>query len=69
MPHIKSGKLKPIGVGGEARLSVLPQVPTFAEAGLPGFNAKNGFEVVAPARTPKAIISTLTVPFVGGGFA
>ena len=59
MPHIRSGKLKPIGVGGEARLSVLPQVPTFAEAGLPGFNVKNWFGIVAPARTPKAIVNRL----------
>jgi tripartite-type tricarboxylate transporter receptor subunit TctC len=59
MPHVRSGKLRPIGVGGENRLSVLPQVPTFAEAGLPGFNAKNWFGVVTPVRTPKAIVDKL----------
>jgi tripartite-type tricarboxylate transporter receptor subunit TctC len=59
MPHVRSGKLKAIGVGGDTRLSVLPQVPTFTEAGLPGFNAKNWFGVVAPARTPKEVVYKL----------
>ena len=51
-PHVRSGKLKAVGVSGETRLPVLPQVPTFAEGGLSGFNARNWFGVVAPARTP-----------------
>ncbi len=59
MPHVRSGKLKAIGVGGETRLSVLPEVPTFKEAGLAGFTAKNWFGVVAPARTPKEIVERL----------
>jgi len=59
MPHIKSGKIKAIGVGGDTRLPVLPQVPTFAEAGLPGFNVKNWFGIVAPARTPKDTVHKL----------
>ena len=60
MPHIKSGKLKAIAIGGEQRLSVLPEVPTFTEAGLPGFSAKNWFGILAPARTPKEIINKLS---------
>jgi tripartite-type tricarboxylate transporter receptor subunit TctC len=58
-PHIRSGKIKAIAVGGESRLSVLPQVPTFTEAGLPGFNVKNWFGVVAPLRTPKDTIQKI----------
>jgi len=59
LPHIRSGKLKAIGIGGESRLSVLPEVPTFTEAGLPGFSAKNWFGILAPARTPKEMIDKL----------
>ncbi len=59
LPHLKTGKIKAIGVGGESRLAVLPQLPTFAEQGLPGYNVKNWFGVVVPARTPKPIIDKL----------
>lgn len=59
LPHVRSGKIKAIAVAGEKRLSVLPQVPTFTEGGLPGFNAKNWFGVVAPARTPKEPVRKL----------
>lgn len=60
-PHIKSGKIKAIAVCGESRLPVLPQVPTFSEAGLPGFNVKNWFGVVAPVRTPKDTVHKLAI--------
>ena len=59
LPHIKSGKIRPLGVGGESRLAILPQLPTFAEQGLPGYSVKNWFGVVAPPRTPKPIIDKL----------
>ena len=59
LPHIKSGKIRPIGVGGETRLAILPQLPTFAEQGLPGYSVKNWFGVVVAPRTPKAIIDKL----------
>ena len=59
LPHVRSGRLKAIGIGGDQRLSVLPDVPTFAEAGLPGYNAKNWFGILAPARTPKEIINKM----------
>jgi tripartite-type tricarboxylate transporter receptor subunit TctC len=59
LPHVKSGKLKAIGVGGTERLSSLPQVPTFAESGVPGYSARNWFGVVVPARTPDAIVVKL----------
>ncbi len=60
IPYIKSGKVKAISISGETRLSVLPQVPTFGEAGLPGFDLKNWVGVAAPAATPKAIIDKLS---------
>jgi len=58
-PHVKSGKLKAIGVAGTERLSTLPQVPTFAESGLPGYNARNWFGVAVPGRTPEPIVNKL----------
>ncbi len=58
--HVKSGRLKAIAVTGDARLKALPQMPTFAEAGLPGFNVKTWNGVLAPAGTPKAIVDMLS---------
>jgi len=57
---IKSGKLKAIAMSGETRLPALPQVPTYAEAGLPGFDPKLWFGILAPAGTPKAIVDKLS---------
>src|SRR5436190_17284573 len=50
-PHIKSGKLRALGTGGSARNPVLPDVPTIAEAGVPGYESVNWWGVVAPAGT------------------
>ena len=58
-PHIRSGKLRALGTGGSARNPVLPEVPTIAEAGVPGYEAVNWWGVVAPAGTPAAIIDKL----------
>ena len=59
MPHIRSGKLRALGVGGTARSSLLPDVPTIAEAGVPGYEANNWWGVLAPAGTPTAIVERL----------
>ncbi len=58
--HVKSGKLKAIGIPGAARSATLPQVPTFAEAGLPGFTVSSWGGILAPAGTPKAITDKLS---------
>ena len=58
-PHIKSGKLRPLGVGGTQRSAVLPDVPTIAEAGVPGYAAENWWGLVVPAGTPAAIVARL----------
>jgi len=58
--HIRNGKLKAIAITGETRSSVLPEVPTFAEAGLPGYNAKAWFGIVTPAGTPRTIVGILS---------
>jgi len=60
IPHIQSAKLKAIAITGEKRLAALPQVLTFTEAGLPGFEISTWFAIVAPAGTPKAIIDKMS---------
>ncbi len=55
IPFINAGRLKPIAISGETRLAALPQVPTFTEAGLPGFGLTSVTAIVAPAKTPRAI--------------
>ncbi|MBI4190100.1 MAG: tripartite tricarboxylate transporter substrate binding protein [Betaproteobacteria bacterium] len=60
VPHIKSGRLKAIAASGDTRLPALPQVPTFIEAGLPGYVVRNPYWIFAPAHTPAAIIDKLS---------
>ncbi len=57
--HVKAGKLKPLAVTGPKRVAVLPNVPTFTEAGLPGFDHQAWLSVYAPAGTPKPIVDRL----------
>jgi tripartite-type tricarboxylate transporter receptor subunit TctC len=58
-PHIRSGKLRALGTGGSSRNPVLPEVPTIAEAGVPGYESVNWWGIVAPAGTPAAIVEKL----------
>jgi tripartite-type tricarboxylate transporter receptor subunit TctC len=58
-PHIKSGRLKALGVSGSKRNPVLPDVPTMAEAGYPQLDIGTWFALVAPAATPRAIVARL----------
>ena len=57
--NIKSGKLRAIGVTSAKRSSLLPEVPTLSEAGLPGFEMLSWFGLLAPAATPRAIVTRL----------
>ena len=57
--HIKSGKVRPLGVTSKVRMGVLPQVPTIAQSGLAGYDVSNWLGVFAPAATPKDVIATL----------
>jgi tripartite-type tricarboxylate transporter receptor subunit TctC len=57
--QIKAGKLRPLAASGSKRLASFPNVPTFAEAGLPGFGIVNWSGLVAPAGTPKDVIARL----------
>ena len=58
-PHIRSGKLKALGTGGATRNPVLPDVPTIAEAGVPGYEAVNWWGIVVPAGTSAAVVAKL----------
>ena len=57
--HIKAGRLRALAVASDKRLPYLPDVPTAAQAGLPGFQATVWWGVVAPARTPAAVVAQL----------
>ena len=59
-PFVKSGKIRAIAVSGETRLRSLPEVPTFTQAGLPGYEVKSWQGILAPAKTPKPIIDKLS---------
>ena len=59
MPYIKAGRLRGIGVTTLKRVEVLPDVPSIAEAGLPGYEATQWFGLLAPAGTPRPVIDRL----------
>jgi len=56
VPYITTGKLKGLAVTGKQRVQALPQVPTFAEAGLPAYNASSWNGLLVPAKTPRALV-------------
>jgi tripartite-type tricarboxylate transporter receptor subunit TctC len=58
-PHVKSGRLRGIAVSSSKRAAAMPQFPTVAESGLPGFEVVPWYAFVAPAKTPKAIVDVL----------
>ena len=64
LPHVKTGRLKALGVTSAKRILALPATPTVAESGLPGFEYVNWYAVLAPARTPKDIIAKLNAKLV-----
>jgi len=57
--HAKDGKLRALGITSAKRSAVLPEYPTIAEAGVPGFEVVGYFGLLAPAHTPQAIVSTV----------
>jgi tripartite-type tricarboxylate transporter receptor subunit TctC len=59
MQHIKAGKLRALAVTGAQRSPAVPEVPTIAESGFPGFEATAWYGVLAAARTPKTIVNRL----------
>jgi tripartite-type tricarboxylate transporter receptor subunit TctC len=63
-PMVKAGKVRALGTTGSKRSSVLPQVPTVAEAGVPAYEATIWLGVMAPAGTPKAVVDRLNTEIV-----
>ena len=59
LPHVRAGRLRAIGIGNASRLPSLPDIPTIAETGLPGYEAFSWGGMVAPAKTPAAVITRL----------
>jgi tripartite-type tricarboxylate transporter receptor subunit TctC len=58
-PHLKSGKMKGLAVSGQTRNALIAEVPTFAEAGYPNFDASFYFGIAAPAGTPREIVAKM----------
>ncbi len=59
MPQVQAGKLRALATTGTRRFTLLPQVPTIAESGFPGFEATAWYGLLAPARTPQTVITRL----------
>ena len=60
-PHIQSGRVRAIGIGSLKRFPALPQVPTFDESGLKGYEATTWFGLMAPIKTPKEVVTRWNV--------
>jgi len=58
-PHVKSGRLRALGVSGLRRLAALPDVPTVAESGVPGYEAMQWYGMLAPANVPQPTVARL----------
>ena len=59
LPQVTTGKVRALGEAGAARPSALPDVPTVAEQGLPGFDASSWYGLVAPVKTPEPVLAKL----------
>jgi tripartite-type tricarboxylate transporter receptor subunit TctC len=64
LPHVKSGRLRALAVTTSARMPSLPELPTVAESGLPGFETVTWFGFLVPATTPREIVSKLNAEIV-----
>ncbi len=64
MPHVQSGRLRALAVSSGKRFSAVPELPTVAESGLPGFDVSSWYALFAPAKTPPAIVQKLNADAV-----
>ena len=59
LPFVKNGRLRVLGIGGLKRSKIMPDVPTIAESGLPGYESNMWWGIMVPARTPKPVVQKL----------
>jgi tripartite-type tricarboxylate transporter receptor subunit TctC len=59
LPHVRAGRLRVLGVGTTKRSSLLPEVPTIAEAGVPGYSAATWYGIFGPARMPRPLVERI----------
>jgi tripartite-type tricarboxylate transporter receptor subunit TctC len=64
IPYVRAGRVRALGVTSARRLPLIPEVPTIAEAGIPGFDVNSCYGVLLPAKTPAAIIAKLNAEIV-----
>ena len=64
LPHVKSGKLRALAVTGAKRTPLMPDLPTVAEAGVPGFELDNWWGILVPAKTPKNLVNRINTELV-----
>ncbi|MBP0619164.1 tripartite tricarboxylate transporter substrate binding protein [Cupriavidus sp. LEh25] len=61
---VRAGKLRALGIAGKKRSALMPDLPTFAEAGIVGYDAELWYSLLAPARTPKAVVDKVNAALV-----
>ena len=64
MPFIQGGKLRALGIAGQKKSATMPNLPTFGEAGLAGYEAALWYCLLAPAQTPQPIVAKLNAALV-----
>lgn len=64
LPHVKTGRLRALAVTSARRSSLVPELPTIAESGVPGYDTSGWFGIVAPSGTPQAIVERLNAEIV-----
>ncbi len=59
LPHVKTGRIRALGIASAQRIPAIPELPTIAESGLPGFESAGWSAMLAPAKTPRSIVMLL----------